>query len=106
MIAAANADGTIDSQEKATILKHLREAGANPEEEAFLVGELNSPPSIDSLLPTISGPEMAAEVYAVSLLAVDVDTKAERDYLNYLRSRLEMDESKVEEIHKQLNIPI
>ena len=50
MIAAANADGNIDQQEKNTILRHLRETGVSPEEERFVVQELDNPPSIEKVL--------------------------------------------------------
>jgi len=103
MIAAANADGNIDPEERKKILQHLREAGITPEEERFIVQELNSPPSIDSLLPSITTPELAAEVYTVSLLAIDADSRAEKAYLGYLKARLNLDEAKVKEIHDQLD---
>jgi uncharacterized membrane protein YebE (DUF533 family) len=106
MIAAANADGNVDSEERNKILSRLREAGVTAEEERFIVQELESPPSIDSLLPSINNPDLAADAYLVSLLTIEIDSKAERDYLAYLRSRLDLEDTKVREIHQSLNIEI
>lgn len=106
MIAAANADGNVDSEERNMILSRLREAGVTAEEERFIVQELESPPSIDSLLPSIINHDLAADAYLVSLLTIEIDSKAERDYLAYLRSRLDLEDSKIREIHQSLNIEI
>ena len=104
MIAAANADGLIDEQERAAVLGELKSAGLSAQEEEFINRELDSPSSIDSLLPQVSRPDLAREVYAVSLLAIEVDTKAERDYLSYLRTRLSLDEDSIGELHDRFGI--
>lgn len=104
MIAAANADGEIDTAERGAILSRLEEAGMSGEERAFILEELENPASIDSILPKIGSPELASQVYAVSLLAIEVDTKAERDYLAYLRMRLDLNPDAVSELHRQLGL--
>ncbi|HCR65335.1 MAG TPA: DUF533 domain-containing protein, partial [Oceanicaulis sp.] len=45
-------------------------------------------------------PEHAAEIYAASLVAIEIDTPAERAYLQMLAARLELDSDLVNEIHK------
>ena len=45
MIAAANADGTIDSEERAGILQRAMEAGLDSATQQFLMGELRAPAS-------------------------------------------------------------
>lgn len=102
MIAAANADGEIDFQEKAAIMGRLEEAGADFEEKEFVREQLEQPPSVDSLLRQVETPELARQVFAVSLLAIDVDTQAERDYLDYLQRRLRLDDETVEELRREL----
>ncbi len=104
MIAAANADGAIDSQEKEAILLQLGEDGMGRDERALIEAELAAPVSIDSLLPRVNSPELANQVYAVSLAAIEVDTDSERHYLQYLRSRLRLEDSVVEDLHNQFGL--
>jgi uncharacterized membrane protein YebE (DUF533 family) len=104
MIAAANADGMIDKKEREVILGRLEAVGLVGDERTFLMRELKSPPSIDSLLPQVKSAELAGQVYAASLLAIEIDTQAERDYLHYLRLRLGIDEMRAADIHRELNL--
>ncbi len=104
MIAAANADGVIDPTERKAILGRLAEAGVGEEDRTFVMKELGAPSSVEDLLATVDSPELARHVYAVSLLAIEVDTDAERDYLHYLRLRLGLDDRIVAELHRQLGI--
>ena len=105
MIAAANADGKIDGNEMGAIINHLEEAGMTGEERDFIEKELASPKSIDSILPQVQGEELANQIYAVSLLAIEVDTKAERDYLRYLQARLGISDQTARELHGQFELP-
>ena len=77
MVAAANADGEIDSDEEKAILEYLEEGKLNAEEREFIHQLIASPPSIDSLIPKVTDEELARQVYAVSELAIEVDTQAE-----------------------------
>jgi len=43
-------------------------------------------------------------VYAVSLLAIEVDTDAERDYMNTLAQQLSLNESDLNDIYRTLKI--
>jgi uncharacterized membrane protein YebE (DUF533 family) len=91
MIAAANADMNIDADERARILAKLEEAGAGPEERALVEREMNAPMSIDDLAGEVSGPDVAAQVYAAALAAIDVDKATERRFLQALAERLGID---------------
>ncbi len=104
MIAAANADGEIDSNERKAILGRLAEAGLGDEDRSFVLKELETPPSVEDILSSVDSPELARHAYAVSLLAIDVDTQDERDYLHYLRLRLGLEDRVVAEIHRQLGL--
>ena len=88
MVAAANADGEIDLNEEKAILDYLEKGKLNAEEREFIHQLIASPPSIDSLIPQVTDAELARQVYAVSELAIEVDTQAERDYLDYLKKQL------------------
>ena len=74
MIHAAKADGQIDAAEQQRILGKLEEAGATAAVQEFVRAEMMRPLNLKSLLRDVSNPQMAAEVYAASLLAIEVDT--------------------------------
>lgn len=88
MIAAAHADGQVDEQERAAILKQLDEQGFGEEERRFVTEELDHPRALDDILPADMSPELREQLYSASLLAIEVDSQAERDYLDKLARRL------------------
>jgi len=102
MIAAANADGVIDQAERDNILKRLQAVDLSPEEHAFVVQELLSPADLKTIVGNVNRPELARQVYTVSLMAIEVDTEKERQYMSTLASRLGLDESTVEQIQRSL----
>ena len=102
MIAAANADGVIDQAERNNILQRLQAVDLSPEEHAFIVQELLSPAELETIVGSVNRPELARQVYTVSLMAIEVDTEIERQYMSTLASRLGLDESTVEQIHRSL----
>ncbi len=104
MIAAANADGIIDQAERNNILKWLQDVDLSPEEHAFVVQELLSPADLETIVSNINRPELARQIYTVSLMAIEVDTEKERRYMNKLASRLGLDESTVEQINRSLEL--
>ncbi|HYQ91151.1 MAG TPA: DUF533 domain-containing protein, partial [Candidatus Competibacteraceae bacterium] len=100
MINAAKADGQIDAQEEQNITAKL--AGLGPEEIEFVRQELAKPLNLD-FLKGIS-PANAPEVYAVSLMAINLDTPAEMNYMQQLAQQLGLDAQTVQAIHQQLGI--
>ena len=104
MIAAANADGVIDQAERDNILKRLQAVDLSPEEHAFVVQELLSPADLETIVGNVNRPELARQVYTVSLMAIEVDTEKERQYMSTLASRLGLDESTVEQIQRSLEL--
>jgi uncharacterized membrane protein YebE (DUF533 family) len=104
MIAAANADGAIDQEERQRILDKFRDADLSAEEHSFLVNELFSPASLENIVCQVSSEGMARQVYGASLLAVDVDTDAERTYLQTLGQRLGLSQAERERMHQALGI--
>ncbi len=87
MIAAANADGLIDAEERAGILERAMEAGLDAATQQFLMGELRSPASMDEIVAA-TRPELRLETYAASLIAISIDSDAERAYLDRLAAGL------------------
>jgi uncharacterized membrane protein YebE (DUF533 family) len=104
MIAAANADGVIDASERNNILKQLQSVELSTEEHGFIVQELLSPADLETIVAGVSSPELARQVYTVSLMAMEVDTDKERQYMDTLASRLGLDEATVEQIERSLNV--
>lgn len=99
MIAAAKADGTIDAQEQARIFAEMDKLALSSEDKAFVMDELRANLDIDAVARAATTPEQAAEIYAASLLAVTVDSAAERGYLAMLAARLKLDDALVAHLH-------
>lgn len=89
MVAAAHADGTLDSEEEKAVLDRLRSATLSQEEKMFLLEELHHPRPIAELAEGLGGdPRLARTMYAVALSALVVDTDSERQWLNELGAAL------------------
>jgi uncharacterized membrane protein YebE (DUF533 family) len=89
MINAAKADGKIDAAEIQRILGKLEEAGTDSEARDFVINEMNKPMDLSNIVAAAKGrPQLAAQIYAASLLAIEVDTPAERQYLQQLADGL------------------
>lgn len=102
MIAAARADGKLDATETDALLQRIDAADLPPADKALLLGEMRRPVDLDALAAAARSPEVAAEIYAASLLAIDVDTPAERAYLSLLAARLGLSEALVAELHDRV----
>jgi uncharacterized membrane protein YebE (DUF533 family) len=98
MIAAANADGKIDGDERQLILERIRVSDVDHEAETFLEKELSNPISIDELVRSARSEEQKVEIYTASRLTLDGATRAERGYLDLLAGRLGLDDALVEHI--------
>ena len=88
MIAAAKADGHIDAAEQARIFAKAGESGLSAEEKGYLMDEFAKPLDLEAIAAKATTPERAAEIYAASRLAIDVDHERETGYLDALARRL------------------
>jgi len=104
MINAAKADGQIDAAEQQRILGKLEEVGADAAVQEFVRVEMARPFDLKALFRAVSNLQMAAEVYAASLLAIEVDTPAERAYLRQLAQGLGLEEGAVQRLHLTLGV--
>lgn len=92
MINAAKADGQIDEREIRRIVGKLQEVGLDAETQQYVMMEMQKPMETQQLIASAQGrPELAAEMYAASLMAIEVDTPAEKAYLNQLAAGLGLD---------------
>ena len=102
MIAAARADGRLDAKESRTIYQRIESMGLDPEDQALLVAEMGHPVDMDAIVNSATSPEVAAEIYVASLLAIDVDTADEKSYLAMLAARLKLPPELVTELNRQV----
>ena len=104
MIAAATADGEIDAQERQRIMERLDQVDPSPEEREFLAKEMTAPASLDQIVSQVEERKLARQVYAVSLLAVEVDTQAEREYLEELAARLGLSPQDAQDVAEEIGL--
>jgi uncharacterized membrane protein YebE (DUF533 family) len=104
MIQAAKADGNLDAREIERITGKLHEAGEDHESRDFVLREMGGPVDVEGLAAAARNPKEAAEIYAASLMAIEVDTQAERDYLARLAAALGLARPTVDHIHRSLGV--
>ena len=105
MINAAKADGQIDPSEIQRILGKLETAGADSEARDFVIGEMNKPMDLDGIVAAAgTSPQLAAQVYAASLLAIEVDTPTERQYLQQLAEGLGLSPEITSQLEKTVGL--
>ena len=92
MINAAKSDGAVDDEEMEKITGKAKEDGMSDEEQHFIMEEINKPMDTEALVAAVSSPQIAAQVYSVSLMAIDNDTAAEAAYLKDLAEKLNLDD--------------
>jgi uncharacterized membrane protein YebE (DUF533 family) len=105
MIAAAKADGRIDEGEMNRIMGHLSSDDVSEAERRFVIEEVRKPLDVADLAASVRTQAQAAEVYAASLLAVDVDSEAERRHLRELAAALRLDAGTVAYLHRTTGAP-
>jgi uncharacterized membrane protein YebE (DUF533 family) len=91
MIAAAAADGRIDSDEHEKLVSSLSQAGLGNEAEAFLAQQLNNPRSVQELAASVKSPQEAVQLYTAARMAVADNSPAEKQFLAALASALGID---------------
>lgn len=100
MIAAAKADGYIDSEEQEAIFGRIDDLDLDAETKGFVMDEMRKPISIDEIARRTPDQEAAVEVYLASLLAIDPDHPAEKAYLDMLAARLNLPGDLVAQIRR------
>ena len=107
MISAAKADGRIDETELQKIVGKLEENGLTEEEKSFFVAEANRPVDIAAVVASARGDAgIAAQIYAASLLAIELDTEAERSYLQQLAGGLGLNAEVTDHIEQTLGVRV
>lgn len=105
MINAAKADGQIDETEVTKIIGKLDDGGLSEEEKNFFISEANKPLDLQGVINSAGGdPAMAAQIYAASMLAIEIDTEAEQQYMQQLATGLGLPAEAVSHIETTLGM--
>ncbi len=99
MIHAAKADGHLDDEEKRKITEHLDDI--SEEEANFVRQELQAPLDTQGLIKSIPK-GMEEQVYLMSLLVINLDSKEEAQYLDQLAKGLNISPQVSNQIHEKL----
>jgi len=92
MIAAAAADGIVDSDERQKILGKMQQAGLGTEAAKFLNDELAHPASVADIAAKVGGSkELAAQVYAAAVFGAHSANQTEQAFLAKLSQSLGLD---------------
>jgi len=102
MIAAARSDGTLDAKESQAIFQRIQTLELPQQGKDLLLEEMGRPVDMDAIVNAANTPEVAAEIYVASLLAIDVDTVEEQSYLGMLAARLKRPRELVTQLHEQV----
>lgn len=105
MINAAKADGRIDEDEMQKIVGELQGGEFTQEERDFLLTEVRKPMCTAEIVRAIPNRQIGAQIYAASLLAIEVDSPAEEAYLQKLARDVGLDSQVIDEIHAVLGAP-
>jgi len=101
MINAAKSDGSIDRDEQEKIIAKLGDI--TQAEADFVRAEFNAPLDVDGFIRSIPR-GLEQQVYAVSLMAIDLDTNKEAHYLAQLAKGFGIEPRMANMIHDQLGV--
>ncbi len=105
MINAAKADGAIDQVELQKIVGKLAEDGLDQAEREFFMTESTKPMDLAGVVASAAGrSDLAAQIYAASLLAIEVNTPQEIAYMQNLAAGLGLNAETVRYIESSLGV--
>jgi len=103
MINASKSDGSIDEAEQEKIIGKLGDV--TQEEADFVRHEFRQPLDVNDFVRSIPR-GMEQQIYAVSLMAIDLDNNKEARYLHELAQGLDIEPQLANQIHEQLGAPV
>ena len=101
MIAAAKSDGHLDERERGVLEAELARLDADPVMRSWVEDQLRRPLDPAEVAAAAITPELASEMYLVSLLVVDESSFMERAYLDELARQLRLPEGLKVELEAQ-----
>ena len=102
MIQAMKSDKELDADEEAKLMEHLGDV--SHEERQFVNQELQKPVDISALVANVPH-GLEQQVYMMSLMAIDLDKRAEAQYLHDLATELGVGRDEVNAIHNHVGAP-
>jgi uncharacterized membrane protein YebE (DUF533 family) len=101
MIDAAKADGQVDADEFNKIMNNLKASGVGQDGMNYVLQKLQGPMETAKIVSAAKGrPDLAAQVYSASLMTIDADTDAERNYLSKLAASMGLSSQVVQNIEQ------
>lgn len=101
MIQAGLSDGRLDDQEQQVILQKVGKVGQ--QEAAFIRREMAVGSDVNTFIHTVPR-GIEEEVYAVSLMAIDLDNRTEAQFLDALARGLRITKEQSNAIHDRLGV--
>lgn len=101
MIEAAKADGAIDAEEQARLSEHLKDLDAD--QQAYVRDLMAAPRDLPGLVAATDA-ALRAQVYSASLMAIRLDSPAERAYLAQLATALALDDAARDGLHVAMGL--
>jgi len=102
MINAAKSDGSVDREEQQKIVGQLGDV--TQDELDFVQRELAAPLDVQGFVRSIPR-GMEQQVYTVSLMAIDLDSNPEAQFLHHLAQGLGLSPDACNQIHAKLGAP-
>lgn len=78
--------------------------GADDEARSFVLDEMGKPFDLEAITREVGSEEIGAQVYAASLLSIEVDTPAEQAYMQNLAAELRLSSGTVESLHRLMGL--
>ena len=103
MVNAAKSDGEIDQQEQQKMVEKLG-GDVGDEEAQFIRSEMQAPLDVNRFVQSVPR-GMEQQVYLMSLMAINLDNKAEAVYLDQLAKGMNISEQQSNQLHAELNVP-
>ncbi|WP_235019477.1 DUF533 domain-containing protein [Tabrizicola flagellatus] len=102
VIQAVKCDGELDADEKARLMQAMGDA--TQREVQAVQAELQRPVDVKGLARAVPA-GLEPQVYLVSLMAINLDNRAEADYLHKLAGELDLSPDQVNAIHDRAGAP-
>lgn len=104
MAAAGHADGGLEQAERQRLIGYARASLLDDRVRRDVLAEIETPPSIESLVRLVETPRIAERFYAVSVAVIRRDTPVSRAYLGYLAIRLDLSNDVVLRINRNVDL--
>jgi uncharacterized membrane protein YebE (DUF533 family) len=104
MINAAKSDGQMGNKEIQKIIGRIKKDNDDNNLQQLLLDEMQKPLDLDGLVNAIPNEAVAAQVYAASLFAIEVDTPAEREYLAQFVQRTGLDAGVAQQLQNAVGV--